>query len=131
MTETTLQKCPATTTQPERVRAGRTYLPNVDIIEKPDEFLLMADVPGARPEDIDVQYENGLLSFQARIEPRQSDDTNYLRREYGVGDFCRSFQIGEGIDANRIEAEVRHGVLTLRLPKQESAKLRKIAVKAN
>jgi HSP20 family molecular chaperone IbpA len=127
---TTIEKRPADVTRPERVRAGRTYVPVVDIIEKPDELLLVADVPGARAEDIDIQYENGQLALTAVVRPRQDENTNYLLCEYGVGDFSRSFQIGEGIDAGRIAAEVSEGVLTLHLPKSEAATPRKINVKA-
>jgi HSP20 family protein len=128
---TTIEKRPTERTQPERVRSGRTYVPVVDIIEKPNELLLMADVPGVSANDLNIQYEQGLLSLNARVEPRQDANVNYLLREYGVGDFSRTFQIGEGIDAGRIEAEVKNGVLTLHLPKSEAARPRKIAVKAS
>lgn len=130
MSQTTMEKRPSEVTRAERVRQGRTYLPVVDILEKPQELLLMAEVPGARVEDIDVNYENGLLTIQAKAAPRQEENTNYLLREYGVGDFCRSFQIGEGIDPGRIAAEVRNGVLTLHLPKADALMPRKIAVKS-
>ena len=66
-------------------------------------------------------------------QPPTADETAvsaFLVREYGVGDFHRAFQIGEGIDAAKIEAEVNNGVLTLRLPKSEAAKARTIEVKA-
>lgn len=131
MAETaTLDKRESTVTRAERTRDGRAYLPNCDIIEKSDELLLVADVPGARPQSIDVNYERGLLTLQARIDPDpEYDRHNYLLREYGVGDFYRTFQIGEGIDASRIEAEIKDGVLTLHLPKAESAKPKRIVVK--
>lgn len=132
-TNVTLEK-PATpqnvVATPEPTRSGRTYVPAVDIIEKADEFLLFADVPGATGDRIDVNYENGLLTIHADIDPAPRMRENWLLREYGVGDFDRSFRIGEGIDANAITAEVRHGVLTLRLPKAESVKPRRIAVKS-
>lgn len=115
---------------PEPTRSGRTYVPAVDIIEKADEFLLFADVPGATGDRIDVNYENGLLTIHADIDPAPRCREGCLLREYGVGDFDRSFRIGEGIDSNAITAEVRHGVLTLRLPKVESVKPRRITVKS-
>jgi len=127
---TTLEKHIATTDQPEQVRSGRTYVPVVDIIEQEDELLLLADVPGAKADGIDIRYERGELSIVARIEPRRSPDATYLLREYGVGDFVRTFQVGEGLDPSKIRAEVKAGVLTLHLPKAEAAKTRKIAVKA-
>jgi HSP20 family protein len=119
------------TEQPERTRSGRTYVPAVDIIEMRDELLLLADVPGVRAEDIEINYERGELRLLARVQPRHGEQTNYLFREYGTGDFVRSFQVGEGIDAVRIAAEVRDGVLHLHLPKAEAAKTRKIAVKSH
>ena len=114
----------------ERTRMGPTYRPNVDIIERPDELLVIADVPGVSAEAIDVRYEQGDLTLEAHVEPRQSADTNYLLREYGVGAFRRVFRLGETIDSNRISAEVSNGVLTLHLPKAESAKPRQIKVKS-
>lgn len=130
-TDTGIQKRDSEVTRAERVRSGRTYLPNVDIAERPDEFLVTADVPGARAEDIDVNYERGTLTIEARVERRQDPQrTDFLCREYGVGDFHRTFQIGEGIDASRIEAEVKDGVLVLHLPKAEAVRPRKIAVRA-
>lgn len=131
MNDTTkLEKRMTATEQPEQTRGGRSYLPAVDIIENDDELLLLADVPGARAEGIDIDCERGQLTIRARVEPRQSAQTDYVLREYGVGDFVRTFQVGEGIDASKIQAEVGGGVLTLHLPKAEAAKTRKIAVRA-
>lgn len=127
---TTLDKRVAAMDQPERTRSGRTYSPAVDIIEKPDELLLLADVPGAKADGIDIHYERGELTLTARVDERQPEEGNWVLREYGVGDFVRTFQVGEGIDAAKIKAEVTGGVLTLHLPKAEAAKTRRIAVKA-
>jgi HSP20 family protein len=130
MNDTTMtEKRMAATDKPERIRSGRTYLPAVDIIEKRDELLLLADVPGARAEDIDVRYERGELTLTARVNERQAGRNDWLHCEYGVGDFVRTFQVGEGIDANGIAAEVTSGVLTLHLPKAASARTRRITVR--
>ncbi len=131
MNETTkLEKRTARGDLAEQTRTGRTYVPAVDIIEKDEELLLLADVPGARAEGIDIKYERGQLTIAARVEPRQHDQNVYVLQEYGVGDFVRTFQVGGDIDESRIHAEVSRGVLTLHLPKAEKAKTRKIAVKA-
>ena len=127
-TETAMEKREGQVVQPEMTRGGPTYRPNVDIIEKDDELLLLADLPGTKADSIDIDYERGELSIYARIEPRQSPKAIYLLREYGVGDFHRTFRVGEAIDVNRIEAEVKNGVLTLHLPKVEAARPRKIKV---
>ena len=80
---------------------------------------------------IDIDYERGQLTVQARVLPRQSAErTNYLLQEYGVGDFCRSFQVGEGIDAEKIHAGIADGVLTVHLPKAAELKPRRIEVKS-
>lgn len=127
--ETAIKKPESEITRTERTRDRMVYTPQVDIVERDDELLLIADLPGVRGEDIDVQYEQGLLTLQARVEPRQDEPaTNYLLREYGVGDFYRSFRVGEGIDHDKIRAEMRNGVLELHLPKSEAAKPKKIPV---
>jgi HSP20 family protein len=109
---------------------SRTFVPPVDIIETKDEFLLIADVPGASHGSIDVQYERGTLTLSARVTPRGDDETRqYHLREYRVGDYSRTFEVGIGIDAAGIQATVMQGVLTLHLPKSSAAKSRKVLVK--
>lgn len=114
----------------ERTRTGRTYRPNVDIIEREHELLVLADMPGARPDSIDIRFENGTLTISGKVEARQQSDTRYLLAEYGVGDFLRSFTVSEIVDATKISAEYVDGVLTLHLPKLEAAMPRKIRVTA-
>jgi len=113
----------------ERIRGGRTFVPSVDIVERDNELLLLADMPGVKPDDLDIRYEGGELAIHGKVQPRQeSERTNFMLREYGVGDFYRVFQVGDSIDSSKIEAEVKDGVLTLHLPKTEQAVPRKIAV---
>ncbi len=132
-TATALQRkrgdeCAVPRVEPSRV--GPIFSPNVDILETADELTLVADVPGASPESIDIQYERGDLTMRGRVAPRQPDETQYVLREYGVGDFQRVFQLGESIDHAKIDAEISEGVLTVHLPKMERIKPRKIAVKS-
>ncbi len=115
--------------QVEWTRPVRTYRVNVDILEQPDELLLVAEIPGTRSDQVDIQFEDGELTIRGPVAQRQAEGTNYLLHEYGVGDFVRTFRISEQIDATRIAAEYSAGVLTLHLPKVETAKPRKIAVK--
>jgi HSP20 family protein len=114
----------------ERTRDGYCFRPNVDIVEQNDELLVVADVPGAKSDTIDVKFEDGTLEIEAAVEPRQSDGRGCLLHEYNVGDYYRSFQVSEAIDASKISAQYADGVLTLRLPKAEAVKPRKIAVAA-
>lgn len=116
----------------ERIRSGRTYVPNVDIVERENELLLLADVPGVRPQHVDIRYEGGELTIHGRVEPRQeSTQASVMLHEYGIGDFYRVFKVGESVDSSRIEAELKDGVLTLHLPKTAEAVPRRINVKTN
>jgi len=128
--QATIDKRPAEVTRAERTQCGRMYVPIVDIIEKPDELLVMADVSGARAEDIEIQFERGVLTIDAHVNPRRDESqTRYLLREYGVGDFSRRFEVDDKIDASRIAADAKNGVLTLHLPKADESRPRKIKVK--
>jgi len=93
--------------------------------------VLVTDLPGVKPSDIDVHFEEGELSIHGRVEPRAADAKEFLLAEYGVGDFFRTFRVSEQIDATKIHADYNSGVLTLHLPKVEAIKPRKIAVLAS
>ncbi len=115
----------------EPVRRVQTYVPAVDILETADELRLVADVPGVTADGVEISYERGELRLHARAPEREPQGAQWLSREYGVGDYLRTFRVGEGIDASKIEADITDGVLTVHLPKAEAARLRKIAVRAN
>jgi HSP20 family protein len=104
------------------------YTPRVDILETAEELILFADLPGVKPEDADVRFENGELVLQGRCQPRHPEVGNLLQ-EYSVGDFYRVFAVSQDIDADKIAAELKNGVLTVHLPKAEAVKPKKIAVK--
>ncbi len=129
-TENVIKKTVDGATATEHTRNGRFYRPNADILERPDELLVLADLPGAKSDRIDVKFEKGALTLHATVAERQSEDQHYLAHEYGVGDYYRTFQVSEAIDAGRISAEYADGVLTLHLPKAESIKPRKISISA-
>jgi HSP20 family molecular chaperone IbpA len=114
----------------EHTRGGPYYRPNVDIYELADELIVLADIPGAKNERIDIHFEDGALTIHAQVPNRHELQGPFSRKEYGVGDFYRTFRISENIDASRISAEYAAGVLTLHLPKVEAVKPRKIDVKA-
>jgi HSP20 family protein len=114
---------------PEATRGGIYYTPRVDIYETADEVVLMCDLPGVKPLDLDVQFVKGELTLSGKVQPRQTP-AEYVRQEYGVGDFYRTFTVAPEIDAGKISAESRDGVLTIHLPKPEKAKPKRIAVKA-
>jgi HSP20 family molecular chaperone IbpA len=132
MTTVTTKVKPEVETRPsvEHTRCECYYRPNVDIIEKDDELMLIADVPGVAGDNVDVDFEDGMLSIHAHVDTAE-DEREYLINEYGVGDYCRSFQVDESIDAEKIKAECKNGILILHLPKTEAAKPRKILVKSS
>ena len=113
---------------PQPTRNVTLYTPRCDIYETEDELLLFADLPGVRPEDVDVRFENGELVIEGRCAPRQ-EGVDFLACEYGVGDFYRTFTVSEAIDADKITAELKNGVLTVHLPKSDAVKPRRITVK--
>jgi HSP20 family protein len=114
---------------PEATRGGIYYIPRVDIYESTDEVVLQCDMPGVKPQDVDVRFEKGELSLHGKVQARQAP-AEYLEEEYGVGDFYRSFAVAPEIDADKISADYRDGVLTVHLPKQERVKPKQIPVKA-
>jgi len=112
----------------EQTRTGRWFRPAVDIVEKSDELQLIADLPGATSESVDIDFEDGLLTIEGKAPVRYDERFNFLLAEYDVGDFHRSFRVSEQIDSSRIAAEFKNGVLVVHLPKAEAAKPRKIEV---
>ena len=114
----------------ERTREGVVFRPQFDIVETEDELLLFGDLAGVRADSLDIRFENHELAVIGRVEPRYQD-TQQLLREYEIGDFHRSFRIGEEIDAEQISAELKQGVLTIHLPKSEAVKPRRIKVSEN
>ncbi|MGD2111293.1 MAG: Hsp20/alpha crystallin family protein [Phycisphaerae bacterium] len=112
----------------EHTRPGRHYRPNVDIVEHSQELLVLADMPGVTSDGVDINFENGTLAIHGRVEEREREGVTALQQEYGVGDFYRTFQVSEKIDAASITAEFGNGVLTLHMPKVEAVKPRKISV---
>jgi HSP20 family protein len=122
------QKNRAEQTGTESTRGGIYFTPRVDIYENDQELTLVADVPGVRPEDVELRYDRGQLFLHGRVQTRHPQ-ANFLLAEYDEGDFYRVFEIHESIDSGRISAECKNGVLTVHLPKAEAAKPKQIAVR--
>ena len=114
---------------PERISQDIYYTPLVDIHETGDAFIFQADVPGVKSGDIDISFESGVLTLDAKVQPRQTRDQSYLWQEYGVGHFYRQFSLNTPVEVNAIKAELKHGELRLTVPKAESARTRKIEIK--
>jgi len=104
------------------------FTPRFDLYETEHEYVLVGDLPGVTPGELDVKFENQELTIHGKVMSRCHGGTCFAE-EYGVGDFRRSFSVGELIDGSQISAELKDGVLTVHLPKRPEARPRKIAVK--
>jgi len=103
--------------------------PAVDIYENEHEYLVLADLPGVPHDGVQIRFENGELSLDARRQEEQSND--YVGNEIQIADYRRLFRIPETVDSEKIDAKMVHGVLHLTLPKASKARPRQISVKAN
>ena len=113
---------------PAQAETTLTYQPNVDICDCGPEVLIVADIPGARTDGIEVSFEDGVLSLHAKVPARELPG-RAVGQEYGIGDYRRSFRLGEGFDASQISAEYRKGVLTIHVPRLAAVRPRKIEVR--
>jgi HSP20 family protein len=113
----------------ETTYGGPQFAPRVDIYETDKELTLFADLPGVGTKDLDLHYEKGELVLRGKVQRPPVDRSRLLLEEYEVGDFYRVFAIHESIDAGKIEAECKNGVLTVHLPKVEAARPRQIKIK--
>jgi HSP20 family protein len=114
--------------QAEPIRQAPRFVPTADVCENEDQYKVWLDMPGVDPKDLDVRFENGTLTVWGKVDPRELKATR-LFSEYGVGDYYRTFNVTEAIDAGRISAECEDGVLCLTLPKAEAAKPKRIEVR--
>ena len=113
----------------EPTRQVPTYSPRFDILETDTELTLYGDLAGVSEESLIVRYENEQLIIHGKVAPR-GKGRRFIREEYGVGDFHRTFTVGETIDAAKISAELHGGVLTIRLPKTKAVQPRRIEIKS-
>jgi len=109
----------------------RSWAPPVDIYETDDhEVVIKAELPDMKREDISVTFENNVLTLKGeRKHEETSKRDQYQRRERYYGSFTRAFALPSSVDAARIAATYKDGVLTVRLPRREESKPKQIAVK--
>jgi HSP20 family protein len=110
--------------------AGRAWAPAVDIYEtKEREYIVKAELPDVKRDDINVTFENGVLTLSGERKTEfDTHDGTFHRSERAHGRFSRSFTLPATVDANRINATYKDGVLTVRVPQREEVKPRQIAV---
>jgi HSP20 family protein len=112
-------------------RGARPWSPSVDIFETENELILKADLPEVKLEDIEVRVENQTLTLKGeRKFEKDESNRGFHRIERQYGTFVRSFTVPASVDAEKVAAEYKNGVLTVRLPKKEAAKPRQVKIEA-
>lgn len=107
-----------------------SWVPAIDVREKGDAIEISADLPGLKPEDVEVTVDNGLLSIRGERrldEAKEGESWHRVERAYGV--FERTFSLPSSVDATKIEARFKNGEMRLLLPKREESKPRSVQVK--
>jgi HSP20 family protein len=108
---------------------ARPWAPPVDIFETENDVVLKADVPEVKLEDIDIRLENGTLTLKGERRFEKAENSKgYHRIERGYGSFARVFTVPDSVDAEKVKADFKNGVLTITLPKKEIAKPRTVKV---
>ena len=107
---------------------GPRTLP-IDLHETPDDFLISASVPGVKPEDLDITVTGDTLQIKGQTKAgSETKEANYLRKERHYGSFYRRLALPNEVQSGQAEATFEHGVLTLKLPKAEAVKPKRIKV---
>jgi HSP20 family molecular chaperone IbpA len=114
----------------EQTKPGLVFTPSVDIFENETEIVLLADMPGVKAQDLDVDLRDNTLTLDGGVEPFGTSGEEAVLMEYEVGKYFRKFSLSEVIDQERIDAQLKDGVLRLTLPKVEKATPRTITVQA-
>jgi HSP20 family protein len=108
--------------------ASARVFPALNVWEQADELFVEAELPGLKPDNIDIAVEGDVLTIKGERGDATPDGAAWHRRERGVGAFSRVLKLPTPVDAGRVQANFRDGVLTITLPKSEAAKPRKIQV---
>ena len=113
--------------EPKANPAG-VFAPRIDLTDTEEAYWLKADLPGVKPDGVSLHCKEGELVLHARREPRHHG-TRLVGWEFTPGDYFRAFTLGEQVNSEAIDADLKNGVLTVKLPKSDAVKPRKIAVK--
>lgn len=106
---------------------ARYMVPPVDIYETDNSLAVIVDLPGVQKDDVDIRVDQDILTIKGKVKYEAPKDL--IRREFGLLDFFRQFQLTDEVDQAKISAESKNGVLTVTLPKAEKAKPRQVKVK--
>lgn len=129
MTETqALQAREKQEVQGESTRPGPVFRPDIDVLERPDGYVIFADLPGVDEKSVDVRFDRGTLTLDARLATLPEPGWHRVHTEYRIGTFHREFRVSEDIDASGVSAKMHNGVLELHLPKSAAHRPRTIPV---
>ena len=105
------------------------WTPAVDVVEDADKIELLVDLPGVKQEELEIQVEKDVLTLRGTRKVERKEDKEHFRRyERVTGGFVRSFTLSQKVDAEKISAALKDGVLTLTLPKKPEAQPKQIKV---
>jgi len=107
---------------------ARVFVPEADIYETGDALMVLMEMPGVDKSKVEISVEDNVLRVQGRIDFSKYEGMDPVYTEYNVGNFARSFSLSREIDQDKIDAEMKDGVLSLTLPKVEKAKPRSIRI---
>jgi HSP20 family protein len=108
------------------------WAPSVDIVETPEEYLIKADLPDIKREEVKVTVENGVLCFEGeRKQEKEEKGRKFHRIERSYGAFMRSFTLPDNIDETKVRADFKDGMLTIHVAKTEKAKPKAVEVKVS
>ena len=108
---------------------ARIFVPAADIYEADNDLTVILEMPGVEKNNVDIRVEDGVLSVEGRLDLAKYQGLQPLYTEYNIGHYARTFRLSSKIDQNKIAAEMKDGVLALKLPKVEEAKPRTIQVR--
>ncbi len=110
--------------------SARPWAPPFDILETENELVLKADLPDVEMKDVSIEIEQGTLTIKGerKFDRKDGKTAGYHRIERSYGEFMRCFSVPDTVDAERVKADYKAGVLTVTLPKKEAAKPRSIKV---
>jgi HSP20 family protein len=117
----------------QHTRAGRTYVPDVDIREDDQALWLWADMPGVAQDRVNVELHDGVLTIEGDVSPQDYSGLSPVYTEYNVGNFVRRFTLphAQHFDQDNVSARLVNGVLEVKLPKAEKAKPRRVPISVN
>jgi HSP20 family protein len=113
----------------ERTRTRPVYAARADIYEVDEGLVIEVDMPGVRPDAVDVTLEKRVLTIRGSSHEQAPEGFSPVYREYRPGDYERSFTLSDELDAERIEAKVKNGILRLFLPKAAAAQAKRIQIR--